>query len=120
MSEGGCVEHPEFIVFKETQALPEYAVWYRHEAGCHCTHCYTSLPMQIIIRTLTEKRFIISIRPTDLVEQLKAAIEVKDGVPPTQQRLCFAGKVMEDGHSLASCGVRNGDTVTLILRLRGR
>jgi hypothetical protein len=32
--EGGCVEHPEFIVFKEAQALPEYAVWYRHGAGC--------------------------------------------------------------------------------------
>ena len=118
MSEGGCVEHPEFIVFKETQALPEYAVWYRHEAGCSCTHCY-NLPIQIIIKTLVGRYFTISIRPTDLVEQLKAAIQDKDGVPPEQQRLCFAGKVMEDAHSLASCGVRNGDTVHLILRLRG-
>ena len=50
-SEGGCVEYPEFIVFKEAQALPEYAVWYRHEAGCICTHCY-NLPMQITIKAL--------------------------------------------------------------------
>ena len=119
MSEGGCVEHPEFIVFKETQALPEYAVWYRHEAGCHCTHCYTSLPMQITVRTLTAKRLIISIFPTDLVEQLKAAIQDTEGFPPDQQRLIFANTVMEDGHSLASYGVRNDDTVHLVLRLRG-
>ena len=117
--EGGCVEHPEFIVFKEAQALPEYAVWYRHEAGCHCTHCYTSLPMQITVRTLTAKRLIISIFPTDLVEQLKAAIQDTEGFPPDQQRLIFANTVMEDGHSLASYGVRNDDTVHLVLRLRG-
>ena len=119
MSEGGCVESPEFIVFKEAQALPEYAVWYRHEAGCHCTHCYTSVPMQITIKTLTDKRFIISIRPTDLVEQLKAAIQDTEGIPPDQQRLIFANTLMADGHSLASYGVRNGDNVLLVLRLRG-
>ena len=121
--EGGCVEHPEFIVFKEAQALPEYAVWYRHEAGCHCTHCY-NMPIQIIIKAqLTESSgsyFIISIRPTDLVEQLRAAIQDAQGIPPGQQRLIFANTVMEDGHSLASYGVRNvGDTVHLVLRLRG-
>ena len=110
-------------MFKEAQALPEYAVWYRHEAGCHCTHCY-NMPIQIIIKAqLTESSgsyFIISIRPTDLVEQLRAAIQDAQGIPPGQQRLIFANTVMEDGHSLASYGVRNvGDTVHLVLRLRG-
>jgi len=38
-SNGGCVEHPEFIVYKEAQALPEYAIWYTHHECCLCTHC---------------------------------------------------------------------------------
>ena len=36
---GGAVEHPEFIVFKDSQVLPEYLITYRHAAGCKCTHC---------------------------------------------------------------------------------
>ena len=36
---GGRLEHPEYIVYKEAQALPEYAIWYRHAAACACTHC---------------------------------------------------------------------------------
>ena len=37
--EGGALMHREYIVYKEAQALPQYAVWYKHEAGCQCTHC---------------------------------------------------------------------------------
>jgi hypothetical protein len=38
--EGGAVEHREFIVYKESQLLPQYAVWYKHRSACVCTHCY--------------------------------------------------------------------------------
>ena len=108
-------------MFKEAQALPEYAVWYRHEEGCNCTHCY-NLPIRITVKTLMGKDIlIIGIRPTDLVEHLKAAIQIQstEGIPPDQQRLVFAGRMIQDGHSLASYGVRNGSTVHLVLRLRG-
>jgi len=36
---GGCVEHPEYIVYKESQTLVEYAIWYKHRPSCRCTHC---------------------------------------------------------------------------------
>jgi ubiquitin len=36
---GGKLQHPEYIVYKDTQALPEFAIWYRHAAECACTHC---------------------------------------------------------------------------------
>lgn len=36
---GGCVEHPEFMVYKSTQVLPMYLIRYRHRDGCRCTHC---------------------------------------------------------------------------------
>jgi hypothetical protein len=36
---GGVVDHPEYIVYEETQTLPQYAVWYHHSGSCKCTHC---------------------------------------------------------------------------------
>ena len=39
MDEGGCVEHPEFVVYKDAATLPEYAIWYKHSDACQCTHC---------------------------------------------------------------------------------
>ena len=36
---GGCVEYPEYIVYKEAQALPQFAIWYKHTQACGCTHC---------------------------------------------------------------------------------
>ena len=39
-STGGCVEHPEFIVYSASAALPEYAIWYKHLPCCGCTHCF--------------------------------------------------------------------------------
>ena len=37
---GGVLEHPEFVVYKEAQTLPEFAIWYRHIGSCRCTHCW--------------------------------------------------------------------------------
>ena len=40
-SAGGCVEYPEFIVYKDAQVLPEYLIRYSHGQGCKCSHCDT-------------------------------------------------------------------------------
>ena len=36
---GGVVEHSEYIVYKDSQCLPEYVIWYKHASACRCTHC---------------------------------------------------------------------------------
>jgi hypothetical protein len=38
--EGGAVDHPEIIIYKDTQLLPLYMVKYRHEIGCPCALCF--------------------------------------------------------------------------------
>ena len=83
------------------------------------TFSFSKHPSQIFIKTLTGRKQAYDFESTNEVLMIKEALQEKEGIMKDQIRLIFAGKQLADEKQLGDYNIKAGETIHMVLQLRG-
>jgi hypothetical protein len=72
--------------------------------------------MQIFVKVTTGQTLTLMVEPTDTVASVKQQIFVKEGTPPANQQLVFAGKTLADENTLQDYSIQKDSTLHMIFQ----
>ena len=92
---------------------------YKHIFTVKCSHicnicniCYLGY-IQIHVNIPSDKKLILKLKTTDIIENIKAMIQDKEGIPPDQQQLVLDGKQLRKYSTISGCNIKNESKLVL-------
>ena len=117
VTQGGCVEHPEYIVYNQAQTLPQFAIYYKHTEECRCTHCWREVEY-LNIRTVTQhgSSIFFKLKITTPFQKLMHAFCSRQGVSMSAVRFIFDGTDINETQTPAQLDMEDGDMIHVEVR----